>query len=130
MHAETDLDRLIAGMAPRLVEGVWVFASVPHAAAPDPSTLVLPLGRALALGLRHDFPCRMITLDVHSSLAATGFLARITAALAARGMAVNPVSGFFHDHLFVPDGREAEALAMLRALSGATAAQAADGAGA
>jgi len=128
MQGETDLDRLLAAMAPRLDAGLWVFATVPPGTAAEPSailtlheaegtTLILPRERAVALGLRHAFPCRMITLQVHSSLAATGFMARIAGALAARGMAVNPVSGFFHDHLFVPDGRQAEAMAVLHGLS-------------
>lgn len=33
---------------------------------------------------------------------------------------VNPVSGFYHDHLFVPDGREQDALAILKTLAGRT----------
>nr|WP_255536405.1 ACT domain-containing protein [Pacificimonas pallii] len=59
----------------------------------------------------------MITLNVHSSLAAVGFLARITTALAKAGIGVNPVSGFHHDHLFVPDGRERDAMAVLAQVS-------------
>jgi hypothetical protein len=55
----------------------------------------------------------MITLNVHSSLAAVGFIARIATELAKHDMGVNPVSGFFHDHLFVPDGREQDALHIL-----------------
>ena len=55
----------------------------------------------------------MITLNVHSSLEAVGFLAAITARLAAAGMGVNPVSGFYHDHLFVPAERAAEAMEIL-----------------
>ena len=62
-------------------------------------------------GIAHEFPCRMITLDVHSSLEAVGFIARIATELARRGMGVNPVAGFHHDHLFVPEGREGEAMA-------------------
>ena len=55
----------------------------------------------------------MITLEAHSSLEAVGFLARITTELAKHQMGVNPVSGFYHDHLFVPDGREQDALSVL-----------------
>ena len=32
-------------------------------------------------------------------------------------MGVNPVSGFFHDHLFVPDGREHDALRILEEIA-------------
>ncbi len=76
-------------------------------------TLVLLRSEAEEAGLKYEFPCRMITLDVHSSLEAVGFLARITTELAKNGMSVNPVSGYCHDHLFVPDGREQDALAVL-----------------
>jgi GNAT superfamily N-acetyltransferase len=46
-------------------------------------------------------------------------LARVTSALAARGISVNPVAGFHHDHLFVPHDRAADAMAALDELSGA-----------
>jgi uncharacterized protein len=59
----------------------------------------------------------MITLDIHSSLEAVGFLAAITTRLAAAGMGVNPVSAFYHDHLFVPAERAEEALGLLRDLA-------------
>ena len=54
----------------------------------------------------------MITLNIHSSLEAVGFLAAITARLAAAGMGVNPVAGYFHDHLFVPAERAEDAMAI------------------
>ena len=47
----------------------------------------------------------MITLDIHSSLEAVGFIARIANVLALHDMGVNPVSAFYHDHLFVPEKR-------------------------
>jgi uncharacterized protein len=61
----------------------------------------------------------MITLRIHSSLEAVGFLARIAAELARLGISVNVVSAFHHDHLFVPAGRAEEAMAALRALAAA-----------
>ena len=45
-----------------------------------------------------------------------GFLAAITGRLAATGMGVNPVSGYFHDHLFVPASRATDAMAILAAI--------------
>lgn len=59
----------------------------------------------------------MITCEVHSSLEAVGFLAVIAATLRDLGMGVNPVSGYYHDHLFVPEGREWEAVGALKALA-------------
>lgn len=80
-------------------------------------TLILPEEEASAAGLSFTFPSRMITLNVHSSLDAVGFLAVITTRLAAAGMGVNPVSAYFHDHLFVPAGRAGEAMAVLHAFA-------------
>ena len=37
--------------------------------------------------------------------------------MAALGIAVNPVSGFYHDHLFVPEDRAEEALAVLQSFT-------------
>ena len=129
MTGETNLDALLAGMRPRLAEGVFVFATGSQGSLPAGLTPVMTFGEAEGEtwilrqaeaeqhGLVHEFPCRMITLEVHSSLEAVGFLARITAALAEKGMGVNPVSGFYHDHLFVPNGREDEAMQVLCAFA-------------
>ncbi len=125
MSGERDLDRLLRSLTATLAEGVYVFATlapdaVPSALTPrmvfaeaEGTTLVLLRDEAEALGIAHEFPCRMITLDVHSSLEAVGFIARIATELAQHGMGVNPVSGFYHDHLFVPDGREEDAMRIL-----------------
>ncbi|MCP4319281.1 MAG: ACT domain-containing protein [Hyphomicrobiales bacterium] len=77
------------------------------------TTLILLKSHAEDLGLTYEFPCRMITLEIHSSLEAIGFIARIASELTRHEMGVNPVSGYFHDHLFIPDGREKDALQIL-----------------
>lgn len=129
MTGETNLDVLLASMSAVLVEGLHVFATVPpERKLPDANpvmtfteaegtTCILLKSEADRLGLPYAFPCRMITLNIHSSLDAVGFIARIATELAKHGMGVNPVSGFYHDHLFVPDGREDEALRVLRDLA-------------
>lgn len=130
MSGETDLKELLGSMSPMLLDGVYVFATMPPG-TPVPGgvrpvmtfreregdTLILPEEQARAAGLASTFPSRMITLNVHSSLDAVGFLAAITTRLAESGMGANPVSGYFHDHLFVPSDRAAEAMAQLEALA-------------
>ncbi|WP_291842493.1 ACT domain-containing protein [Maricaulis sp.] len=84
------------------------------------TTLILPYDAARVAGLDPIFPCRRITLAVHSSLEAVGFMAHIAAALAAEGIGCNPVAGYFHDHVFVPEDRIGDALAALKALARAS----------
>jgi hypothetical protein len=57
----------------------------------------------------------MITLTVHSSLEAVGFLA--AGRLAEAGISVNAVSAYYHDHLFVAEHRADEALRLLQSMS-------------
>lgn len=123
MAGEQDLDKLLKTLSTKLVEGVFVFATVetiPAGISPrmvfqetEGTTLVLLREEAEATGLSFEFPCRMITLDVHSSLEAVGFIARISTELAKEGMGVNPVAGFYHDHLFVPEDRVEDAMRVL-----------------
>ena len=127
---ETDLRVLLASMEPELAPDTYVFATVPHG-MPVPSgldavmsfreregtTLILSQADARNAGLHAAFPSRMVTLNIHSSLEAVGFLAAITTRLASAGMGVNPVSAFYHDHLFVPADRAGEAIALLRQLA-------------
>lgn len=76
-------------------------------------TLIVTRAEAESAGLAYEFPSRMITLNIHSALDAVGFMARISTALARHNMGVNPVAGFYHDHLFVPEDRAADAMAVL-----------------
>lgn len=130
MPGETDLKTLLGSMSPELLSGVFVFATLlpdmPRPAGIDPvmtfreregEMLILSEEQARAVGLAGTFRSRMITLNVHSSHDAVGFLAVITTRLAAAGMGVNPVSAYFHDHLFVPADRAQEAMAILTALA-------------
>jgi uncharacterized protein len=135
MPGETNLSTLIAAMRPVLRPGIFVFSTLadgrPVPAGIDPvmvfreaegRTLILSEEAARAAGLAATFRCRMITLEIHSSLDAVGFLAAITARLAAAGIGVNPVSAYFHDHLFVPEERAKETVAILEALAAEKAA--------
>ncbi|NPD19276.1 ACT domain-containing protein [Alterinioella nitratireducens] len=124
MSGETDLGKLLAGLRATLVPGTYVFATltgpIPRGVTArmvfreaEGTTLILTRAEAEAAGLAYEFPSRMITLDVHSALEAVGFIAVIATELAKAGMGVNPVAGFYHDHIFVPEGREGDALRIL-----------------
>ena len=125
MPGEHNLETLLRTMRPAIAGDEFVFSTGPRIEG-DPVcafreaegwTLVLRRADAERLGLPFTYPCRQITLTVHSSLEAVGLLAAVSVALAARGISVNVVSGYYHDHLFVPIDRVEEALAALSELS-------------
>ena len=130
MDGERNLDRLIGAMRPELHDGEFVFCTVspevyealevqPVGCFREEEGVTLILGRDIAerTGLAYVYASRLITLSVHSSLEAVGFLAVIAQALAAVGISVNPVSAYYHDHLFVPVGKAELALEVLNHLS-------------
>ncbi len=76
-------------------------------------TLIIERSIADDEGLDYEFISRMITLNIHSSLEAVGFLTAITHKLAVAGISVNTVSAYYHDHLFVPTDRASAAMLLL-----------------
>jgi uncharacterized protein len=127
MQGEHDLAALLQNMHPEMHEGIYVFCTIAHDAEipatltplltfreAEGTTLVIRREEAERIALPHHFASRRITLTVHSSLEAVGFLAAITARLAKAGISVNAVSAFYHDHLFVPEHRAEEALRLLQ----------------
>ena len=127
MSGERDLATLLQTLTAKLHPDTYVFATrdaVPAGITPrmvfiedEGTTLICTRAEAEAAGIAFDFPCRMITLNVHSALEAVGFIAHIATQLATKGMGVNPVAGYFHDHLFIPEGREEDALAVIRTIA-------------
>mgnify|MGYP001225640191 FL=1 len=130
MSGEQNLRRLLAGMQPVLRPDTFVFTTIAgNARIPDGLrpmmvfreseglTMILGEEEARYVGLPAIFPCRLITLDIHSSLDAVGFLAAVTTRLAGLGIGVNPVAAYHHDHLFVPADRAEDALDALKALA-------------
>ncbi|HDD61078.1 MAG: hypothetical protein DRI65_09410 [Chloroflexota bacterium] len=111
---ETDLAYLIKNMQPILEDEELVFCSLSPARAEEYFVLcqgyyleregiTVIIGKHLAdlNDLAYDLVFKRITLNVHSSLAAVGFIARITEVLAAQGFSVNIVSAYYHDHLYI-----------------------------
>jgi hypothetical protein len=127
---ERDLETWLQNMKPEMHEGVFVFCTIPEGEEipatirpvlifreREGTTFVVRREEAESVGTPYQFASRLITLEVHSSLDAVGFLAAITARLSEAGISVNPVSAFYHDHLFVPDHRAVEALHHLQSMS-------------
>jgi hypothetical protein len=131
MSAITDLDTLLASMAPLASEEFFVFCSIPDAnygayanLAPIASfrekeglTLILKQQVADGAKLKYEGVFAMITLNVHSSLAAVGLTASVATALTRVGISANVLAAYFHDHVFVPSSRVAEALSVLSGLA-------------
>jgi len=130
MPGERNLETLLQNMKPEMHEGVFVFCSlsqdeeIPATLRPvlifrerEGTAFILRREEAEAAGLPYQFASRLITLTVHSSLEAVGFLAAITSRLADAGISVNAVSAFYHDHLFVPEHKADEALHHLQNMS-------------
>jgi hypothetical protein len=124
---ETDLQRLLAGLAPALAPRPRAIRSqAPDAPVPadaimlfreDEGTTVVAEVPDIADTAGDEPHWAQITLRIHSSLEAVGMMAAIASALAARDIPCNAVSAYFHDHLFVPWARRDDALAALRQLA-------------
>jgi len=125
-HGETNLEQLLANLQPELEQTAYVFCALTaeqfHALAIEPRgtfreqegvTVILtkPEAEDQNLAYQDSFAC--ITLNVHSSLQAVGLIAEVANRLANAGISVNPVAGYYHDHLFVPWDRRGEAMALL-----------------
>jgi hypothetical protein len=130
MTGNTELSTLLREMKPMLRDGEFVFCTVPGSFSEivplspegcfwETEGLSVILHRRVAdtEGLPYEGTYRLITLSIHSSLKAVGFLAEVSRALAANGVSVNPVAAYYHDHLFVPSDQARKAMGVLKALS-------------
>lgn len=129
MSGSTDIQKLLETMSPELSEESFVFVScAPQMVPPEIKTLGTfhePEGITLICEVseaeRHSFATgpkwKRITLHVHSSLEAIGFLKEITAALSAAKISCNAISAYYHDHLFVLESDAERALESLTKLS-------------
>ncbi|EEH07441.1 conserved hypothetical protein [Histoplasma capsulatum G186AR] len=135
LQGERDLGTLLASLDPILDPETFIFLTTKEPMHNLPLQSLQPqmlfqesesltiivssrnLDGALDFARQATFKCRMISLRVHSSLEAVGLIAAIAAKLKERGISSNVVSGFFHDHLFVPLGREDDTMQALRDLA-------------
>ena len=128
-HGETDIDKLIAGMKPKLNEGDYVFCLVSNDSEiynskisrkdilmefkeTEGITLILKKNVADKYaddGLRYEYVAAWLTLEIHSALEAVGLTAAVSKALAEANISANVIAAFHHDHIFVDkkDGEKA-----------------------
>jgi len=115
MAGETNLEKLLASMAPELLDGEYVFCTFPNARygdysdlepvaainEPEGLTLLIPKSEADAHNYSYETAFKGISLSVHSSLAAVGLTAAFSSKLAEHGISANVFAGYYHDHIFV-----------------------------
>ncbi|WP_371322998.1 ACT domain-containing protein [Dechloromonas sp. ZY10] len=129
------LPQLLASLQPELCPGVYVYATLPLTADPQPYTplatiretealtVIVPEAVAEQAGLPIHFRCAWITLRVHSDLAAVGLTAAFANTLGAAGISCNVLAGTYHDHLLVPVASAEAALSALQRLQSEAAAE-------
>src|SRR5438105_2690487 len=130
LSGEKSLQRLLRSMQPTVLPGNYAFVTVtngkpippnlaPIATYKEPEgwSLIITEKEAITSGLPAAFPCKGISLNVHSSLYAVGFLAAVASRLAREGMSINIVSAYFRDYIFVPVDRAEVAVAALKKLA-------------
>jgi len=115
MNGETDLAMLLKNMQPWCDRRAFVFCSIDESKyrqlqrvpmgifrEVEGITVILTQEDADSEALPYTDLWALITLTIHSSLTAVGFLAAITHKLATAKISVNAISAYYHDHLFVP----------------------------
>lgn len=129
MSGETNLQKLLQTMHPKLNVGEFVFCTIENQHLVDTAkiisffkedegyTVIIKKELADALQLSYTTVFSWITLTVHSSLEAVGLTAAISTALSNNGISCNVVAAYFHDHIFVPIKDVGTAMNVLQKLS-------------
>ena len=131
MVGETDLSKMLASLAPDLLEGDFVFCTIQDARYGDFAellpiasfleaeglTLLVAKENADQAGLSYESLFKCITLKVHSSLEAVGLTAAVSSKLAERGISANVIAAYYHDHIFVQAEKADAALSALNEFS-------------
>ena len=124
MSGETDLNKLLSSMSPKLLDDEYVFCTVENGKYGDLAdlsplasyqeaeglTLVVTKDQADKADLKYESVFKCITLLIHSSLEAVGLTAAVSTKLAERGISANVVAAYYHDHIFVQSAKAELAL--------------------
>jgi hypothetical protein len=131
---EEDLLKLCATLRPVMAPAVYVYCSFPDFLVPaglstlctivelEGVTAIVERTLAERLGLSYTYEARLITLSVHSSLEAVGFIAVISNKLAQAKIPCNVIAGYYHDHVLVPVDRADEAMVRLQEIAASASA--------
>ncbi|PZX52049.1 ACT domain-containing protein [Algoriphagus chordae] len=126
---ETEIDKLIKGMRPKLNEGEYVFVTVENIDVIDRkdticefkesegTTIIITRKKADELKLSYQYLASWITLMIHSSLEAVGLTALFSTVLAKNNISCNVVAGYYHDHIFVDSKDATKAMEVLTQLA-------------
>jgi hypothetical protein len=127
MTLETPVPALLFGAKPEVRDGVFVLVGgeIPaqlrqlgSVTTNGVRAVILSKIQADAAGLRYPFAASWITVRIHSSVKASRLTSTVVEALDGAGIRCVVVAGYAHNHLFVPENRTQEALAVLSAMSG------------
>ena len=126
---ETDLNKLLQSLRPKLNGGDYVFCEWPvnediplrdivmFFREEEANTIIIKKELADQWQLPYSSVFAWITLTVHSSLAAVGLTAAFSKALSEKGISCNVVAALYHDHIFVGKSDADDALKILAQLS-------------
>jgi hypothetical protein len=127
MVAEQDLPRMLRGMQPVLAQhpfGIVTLADLPAVLVPfatvaevEGLTVIATQSALAAAGLDGGAHWALISLTLHSDLAAVGLTAAFANALGDEGISANVIAGYYHDHILVQWAQALDAMAALRALA-------------
>ncbi len=129
MQGETNLQKLLDTMQPKLNAGEYVFCTIKNLDLVDAKkiisffkedegyTIIIQKELADELQLSYTSIFGWITLTVYSSLEAVGLTAAISTALSTNGISCNVVAANFHDHIFVPIKDAEKAMEVLNNIS-------------
>ena len=125
--AISDLQQMLKGMEPVLAPvpyGIVTVAALPPALAPfatvaeaEGLTVIARQSDLAAADISGSDDWALISLTLHSDLAAVGLTATFAKALADKAISANVIAGYYHDHILVQWDRRHDALAALRSLS-------------
>lgn len=130
MAAESNLGKLLAALSPTILPDEYVFCTLrgsygdykelqPLALFIEAEGLTLVVSKNIAVkaGIAFNSVFKAITLTVHASLDAIGLTASVATRLALQGIVANVMTGFYHEHIFVPPDKVELAFETLQELS-------------